>query len=239
MGTFDTTDGSFALSAPHDRRRVIPRSLHLHHEMRRFLLLLLFLLFLRGPLRAADPASLQIRIEEGDGLTYPLGSRATRGITIVVSDEAGNPVEGASVSFGLPETGPSGVFSNESKTEIVTTHADGRASVWGMRWNRQAGSFNIRVTAGKGEARAGTVVSQNLAEAPAGNVGVGRSSHKWLWIALAAAGAAGVGIAVATRGGNSSNCSSTVVLPANPCVSSPDTLGVTVIGSPTINLGHP
>src|SRR5580700_3712646 len=97
--------------------RVFPRALHLHHEMRRFLLLSLCLVFLCGPLPAADPASLQIHIEEGDGLTYPLGSRATRGITIVVSDEAGNPVDGASVTFGLPETGPSGVFSNESKTE--------------------------------------------------------------------------------------------------------------------------
>ncbi len=173
-------------------------------------------------------------------MTYPLGSRATRGITIIVSDESGNPVEGASVSFGLPETGPSGVFSNDSKTEIVTTHADGRASVWGMRWNRQAGSFNIRVTAGRGQARAGTVVSQNLAEAPAGNVGAGSGSHKWLWIGLAAAGAAGAGIAVAKRGGgSSSSCSSTVVLASNPCPSSPDTLGVTVIGSPAINLGHP
>jgi hypothetical protein len=220
--------------------RVFPRATHLTHVFRRSLILAIVLLFLRGPLRAADPASLQIRIEEGDGLTYPLGSRATRGVTIVVTDDAGNPVEGASVTFGLPETGPSGVFSSGSKTELLTTHADGRASVWGMRWDRQAGSFSIRVTASKGAARAGTVVSQHLAEAPGPTASVGSPSHRWLWIALAAAGAAGVGVAVALKGGSSSgSCSSTVVLPQNPCPSSSDSLGVTVIGTPTINLGHP
>ncbi len=198
---------------------------------------------------AADPASLQLRVEEGDSATYPLGSRATRGITVLVNDEAGNPVGGASVSFGLPETGPTGVFADGSRSELVATTADGRASVWGMRWNRQAGSFNLRITAGKGVARAGTVVAIRLTDAPgpaAGGSGqIGGSSqlgsgHKWLWMGLAAAGAAGVGIAVALRGGGSSgSCSSTVVLPGNPCASAADVLGVTVIGTPTINLGRP
>jgi hypothetical protein len=176
-------------------------------------------------------------------VTYPLGSRATRGITVQVSDEAGNPVAGASVSFGLPETGPTGVFADGSRSELVATKADGRASVWGMRWNRQAGSFNLRITVGKGVARAGTVVAMRLADGPAASAGGANqisSSHKWLWIGLAAAGAAGVGIAVALRGGGASgSCSSTVVLPGNPCLSEPDTLGVTVIGTPTINLGRP
>jgi hypothetical protein len=148
-----------------------------------------------------------------------------------------------SVNFGLPETGPTGVFADGSKSELVATKADGRASVWGMRWNRQAGSFNIRITAGKGATRAGTVVGLTLADAPApaGSAGsAGSSSHKWLWVALSVAGAAGVGIALAARGGGSSgSCSSTVVLPGNPCPSGSDPLGVTVIGTPTINLGHP
>jgi hypothetical protein len=126
------------------------------------------------------------------------------------------------------------------KTEILTTHADGRASVWGMKWNRQAGAFEVRITATKGQARAGTVCSQHLTDAPVPDAAQGGSpSRKWLWIALAAAGA-GAGIAVAVRsGGSSSNCSSTVVLPQNPCTSTPSSLGVTIIGQPTIGLGHP
>jgi hypothetical protein len=207
--------------------------------LRRTVLLSIILLFLRGHASAADPTGLQIRIEEGDGTTYQAGSRATRGITVLVTDQAGNPVPGASVNFSLPENGPGGVFADGSKTQLLLTHADGRASVWGMRWNRQEGSFSVRIVAGKGTARAGTEASLKLALSSGPSVSSGGSSHKWLWIGLAAAGAAGIGIAVATRGGSSSNCSSTVILAANPCQSSPDTLGVTVIGAPTINLGHP
>ncbi len=208
---------------------------------RRCLILLPALLFVRGPARGADPASLQIRVEEGDKLTYPLGSRATRGITVMVTDEAGTAVPGASVNFTLPENGPTGVFADGSKSQLMLTKADGRATVWGMRWNRQAGTFDVRVVAGKGAARAGTVVSLTLAETPGPSISSGApASHKWLWITLASAGAAaGVGVAMAMRGGSAGNCSSTVVLAGNPCPSAPDPLGVTVIGAPTINLGHP
>jgi hypothetical protein len=193
------------------------------------------------PAAPADPAALEIRVSEGDGLTYPIGSRATRGITIQITDDSGKAVDGATVSFRLPETGPGGTFSNGSKTEILTTHADGRASVWGMKWNRQAGAFDVRITATKGQARAGTVCSQHLTEAP-GPVAAqgGGSSHKWLWIGLAAAGAAGAGLAIVARGhSGSSTCSSTVVLPQNPCSSTPSSTGITIIGQPTINLGTP
>ena len=68
-----------------------------------------------------------------------MGGRATRGLTVQVTDEAGKPVEGASVSFRLPDSGPAGTFASGSRTEIVTTGGDGRAGVWGMQWNRTAG----------------------------------------------------------------------------------------------------
>jgi hypothetical protein len=192
-------------------------------------------------LQAQDPPSLEIRVAEGDGLAYPIGSRATRGITIQILDDAGKPVEGVTVSFRLPDMGPGGTFSDGSKNETLTTHADGRASIWGMKWNRLPGAFEVRITATKGQARAGMVSTQRLTEAPvlaAANVG---SSHKWLWIALAAVAAgAGAGAAFAARGGgSSSSCSSNVALPQNPCTASPNPLGLTQIGTPTINLGHP
>lgn len=114
-----------------------------------------------------DPVALIIRVTEGNGATYLIGSRATRGITIVVTDEAGTPVEGALVGFSLPADGPSGVFGSGSKTEIVSTRGDGRAVAWGMHWNRTPGPLEIRVTAVKGTARAGTVATQYLATSPA------------------------------------------------------------------------
>src|SRR5271168_2531441 len=148
-------------------------------------------------LSAQDPAIVQVRVVEGDGAVYAIGSRATRGITVQVTDESGKPVEAASVSFRLPEEGPGGTFSSGSKSEIATTRGDGRASVWGMQWNRTAGSFEVRVTVVKGQTRAGTVCAQFLSDSPgvAASARIGpRRGHKWLWIALAVAGAAAGGV---------------------------------------------
>jgi hypothetical protein len=192
------------------------------------------LLALWLPLQAAqgDPAILQIRIIEGEGLVYTAGSRATRGITVQVTDETGKPVEGASVSFRLPEDGPSGAFSTGSKSEIATTRPDGRASVWGMQWNRTVGSLEVRITAVKGQARAGTICASYISEAAAGHVSAsdsrvgGGSSHKWVWILLVAAGAVGAG-AVAAVGGKSGSGSA------------PTGAAGPSIGTPSITIGHP
>lgn len=161
---------------------------------------------------------------EGDGAVYALGSRSTRGIGVEVTDDTGKPVEEATVSFRLPEDGPGGAFSNASKTQIATTGRDGRASVWGMQWNRMPGAFEVRITVTKGEARAGTICSQTLTATsePLAKRVVG--SHKWLWIALGVAGggAATVILVRHLESGSSATGPSTVV---------------TYIGSPTITIG--
>jgi len=141
-----------------------------------------------------------------------------------VTDETGKPVDGATVSFMLPEDGPGGSFSSGSKTEIMTTHADGRAGAWGMQWNRTVGSFEIRITAVKGQARAGTVVGQFLSETSSRTTRTG-PGHKWLWISLAVAGAAAGGVASTALAGKQSA--------ATPLSS------VVRIGTPAIILGHP
>ncbi len=176
-----------------------------------------------------NPLILQIRVIEGEGVAYPLGGRATRGVTVQVTDETGRPIEGASVSFRLPEEGPSGSFSNGSRTEIATTKGDGKASAWGMQWNRTEGSFEIRITAVKGQARAGTVCAVYLSRLTAESgssspVKLGRN-HKWMWITLAVAGAAGAVVAAAALGGKAST-------PIGPAVTP------TTIGTPTIVIGH-
>ena len=178
---------------------------------------------------ADAPSILTIRVAEGDGAAYPVGSRATRGLTVLVTDETGRPVEGATVSFTLPAEGPGGVFSTGGRTEIAATRADGRAAVWGMQWNRTAGPFEIRITAVKGQARAGVVSSQSLSNAPevraaaSGKIHPARGGHKLLWISLVVAGAAAAGVAgVAAR-----NTSSTAASSVTPLK----------IGTPTISLG--
>jgi len=187
---------------------------------------------LATPLKAQDPAILQVRVVEGDGAVYAVGSRATKGIGIQVTDETGKPVDGATISFRLPDNGPTGTFANGSRTEIATTRADGRASAWGMQWNRSPGLLEIRITAVKGETRAGILCSQYLTDAPDAKVGGSHgshnigSSHKWLWIAVAVAGAAGGSIAAVAIGGKTSTA---------PAAST----ATVTIGVPSITLGHP
>lgn len=178
---------------------------------------------------AQSPAILQIKVMEGEGSVYAVGARATRGLTVQVTDETGKPVEGATVSFRLPDSGPTGTFASGSRTEIVTTRADGRAGVWGMQWNRTSGSLEIRITALKGQTRAGTVCGLYLSDSPEARASTARvgphGGHKWLWIGLAVGGAAAGAVAVAALTKKSSESTTTPVS--------------VQIGTPTIIVGQP
>jgi hypothetical protein len=174
----------------------------------------------------------QLQVVEGDGATYQPGTRATRGLTVLVTDDDGQPVDMASVSFRLPDNGATGTFNSGLRTEVVTTGPDGRASVWGMKWNDTAGPVQIHITALKGTARAGIVSTQYLSESAtpaAGGQGEFKTSHhghKWLWLVVAAAaGGGGAGFAMMHSGGSSNN--------ANPAVA-----GIS-IGAPSVTVGHP
>jgi hypothetical protein len=174
----------------------------------------------------------QLRVVEGDGVTYQTGTRATRGLTVLVTDEAGQPVDKASVSFRLPEQGATGTFSSGLRTEVVTTGPDGRASIWGMQWNKTPGPVQIHITAVKDQARAGIISTQHLSDVvtpTAGGQGEFKASHgghKWIWLVAAAAAAAGGAGFALMRSGGSSN-------PSNPAVA-----GLS-IGAPSITVGHP
>jgi hypothetical protein len=148
-----------------------------------------------------------------------------------VTDETGKPVEGASVSFRLPDDGPSGAFASGSRTEIATTRPDGKASAWGMQWNRTEGSFEIKITAVKGQARAGTVCAVYLSKATAevdapAPMKLARS-HKWLWIGVAVAAGVGVAVAAVALGAKAST------------TQTGPTVTPTTIGTPSIVIGHP
>jgi hypothetical protein len=178
---------------------------------------------------------LLIRIVEGEGAVYPIGSRATRGITIQVTDETGKPVDNAAVVFRLPEDGPTGTFSSGMPTEVVPTGADGRANVWGMQWNRVTGPLEVRITAAKGQARAGTVCALYLSNAltnalsssePRPSKAGGWRGHKKIWIGVGIAAAAFVGVAaVSSRGTPSPAAAAGVNAPH--------------IGTPSIIIGKP
>lgn len=173
----------------------------------------------------------QLQVVEGDGVIYQPGTRATRGITVLVTDEAGQPVDMASVSFRLPDQGPTGTFNSGLRTEVVTTGADGRASVWGMKWNNTPGTVQVRITAVKDQARAGIISTQHISEhaiLSAGGQGefkASHGSHKWIWFAVAAvAGGAAAFAFLHSRSPSSST---------NPAVA-----GIS-IGAPSVIVSHP
>ncbi|MCE5307939.1 MAG: hypothetical protein LLG20_09860 [Acidobacteriales bacterium] len=184
-----------------------------------------------------EAAILQIRVVEGEGAVHAAGSRASRGLVLEITDETGKPVSGAAVNFRLPDEGPGGVFANGMKTEVIITSPDGRAALWGMQWNHVEGPFQIRVTAAKGQARAGTVVSQYLSQAAAGKPSgattarpvamAGKSRSRWLWIGLIAAGAVGGGMAAGMSKGSTADAAGAST---SPSVS---------VGAPSISVGKP
>jgi hypothetical protein len=178
---------------------------------------------------AAQVAVLQIQITEGDGAVYAPGSRSTRPLAVQVTDETGQPVAGATVSFLFPEQGPSGIFSNGLRTELAKTDSSGRASVRNFQLTRIGGAFSIRITAIKDQARAGTVASQYISEtaAPAARQILRKPGRKRMLIAIAiGAGVAGAAVLASSRGGSNTPGAG----------SSPPPLS---IGTPTITIGRP
>ncbi len=162
-------------------------------------------------LAAADatpaPSILLIRLLHGDGAVHRTGSRVRSALAVEVTDEAGNPIEGAAVSFRLPAEGPGGAFASGLHTDVVLTGAEGRAEASNIQWNKSAGLFEIRVTAAKGRTRASLTVMQRLTtgqedETASVSPRLAQSNKRWKTVLLvggAAAGALLAGLAMAKR----------------------------------------
>ena len=194
------------------------------------------------------PTILQIRVLEGESAVHTAGARAIRPLTLQITDETGKPVEGATVSFRLPEQGASGHFGNGLRSELVTSTDEGRAIAWGIQWDKAAGPVEIRITAAKGEARAGTITSLYLREAPAAGqltqkVQIENSREErtvsrpnWKWIALSAlvAGAAAGGIAALT-GASKAPTFQQPFPSASPTAQQP----AFSLGAPVLSVGKP
>ena len=114
----------------------------------------------------ARNTALRITVVAGEGEKYSAGMHANKPLVIQVTDGLGHPVEGARVSFQLPEEGPGGTFGNGLRTDLAITDASGRANVRGLQINRIPGQFTIRITAAKEQARAGVVVNQWVQSVP-------------------------------------------------------------------------
>lgn len=158
---------------------------------------------------------------------------------VQVADQTGKPVAGAAVTFRLPDEGPTGVFASGLRTEVAVTGADGRAAVWGIQWNRTAGPLQVRVTALKGQNRAGIVVSQYLSDAvpdkstqaPRSLAGGGSRGKLFYGLLLVTAGAAAGGAAI--------GLSRYSKQPAQAAAAEALTAPPTSVGPPVISIGKP
>lgn len=198
----------------------------------------------------AAPALLRIRIVEGDSAVHTAGTRSTQPIVVFLADETGQPVANASVSVRLPEEGPSGMFTSGLRSEVLLTGLDGRVAIRGIQWNRVAGAMAVRITASKGEARAGIISTQYLTE-PAGaqaRRAGGESSSprqqpsvdsgprsKWVVVAALVGAAAAGGVAAAARGGRGA----TPAAGPPPAATTQPPVPTVSIGAPVITVGRP
>jgi len=170
---------------------------------------------------------------EGEGAIHPARAKSSRGLVIEITDETGKPVDGAAVSFRLPEEGPGATFVRGMRTEIAITTPDGRASFHELLTGTTPGPFQIRVTAVKDSIRAGTVVDQYISDAPVKGSGSksmvsGKGSRKWMLWAAVAGGAAAAAV-VAGMSGGSGGSPSTPAAPSTP----------PTIGAPSVSVGRP
>jgi hypothetical protein len=178
------------------------------------------LLFSTG-LSSFAQTGLKVVVVEGEGALNNIEAHHAKEPVIRVEDEDGEPLGGAVVSFILPGRGSSGAFGAGEASLTLTTGRDGLAAGRGLKPNRIAGPFKIRVTASlHGEIATTDIHQTNVGPA---NAASGRTKKVAL---LAVIGGAAIGgVVAATRGGKSSPAGSNA--------------GASVPGSATVVVGTP
>jgi hypothetical protein len=138
------------------------------------------------------PTRIDVVVVGGEGAVHNPGQRVSQAPAVRVEDENQKPVSGAAVVFTLPIAGPTGEFSNGSKSLTILTDANGMAAAQGLKTNQVAGKLQIYVMASYRGLRSRNLINQL-------NTGDARDAHKGngkLWAILAVVGAAAAGGAV-------------------------------------------
>ena len=165
---------------------------------------LLLLMFASQPMMVSaqsPPAALNIVVLDGEGSIDNIGQRAAHDPSVRIEDENHKPVSGAAVVFTLPTEGPSGEFSNGSKTLTVITDNQGVATAQGLKVNWSPGKLQIHINASYRGQTARANITQFSMAVPGKTA---KHSNKTLWIIVAvAAGAAGGSVAALSHGSSS------------------------------------
>jgi len=133
--------------------------------------------------QATAQAKLRIVVVEGEGAKNVAQQIAPKQLIVRVLDANDRPVEGAAVTFKAPANGPSGDFTDDSKSIRVLTDTDGVANAGPYHPNAARGVYPIQVRAEFQRALATVNISQM-------NVVQGKSHKKMIAIIAIVAGAA-------------------------------------------------
>ncbi len=106
----------------------------------------------------------------------------------------------------------------------MTTDAQGRATVRGIRFNNQSGQMQIRATASYGGQTATATITQTNVGGPAASRGLSTTAKVLIIVGIAAG--VTVGAILATRGSSSSSSSSAAAPPITI------TAGTPTVGAP-------
>lgn len=163
-----------------------------------------------SPLCAQDSVAAQdsappfrIMVLEGEGAVNNIHEVVNRAVSVEVDDVNHNPLSGVSVTFFLPNDGPSGLFPNGSRVLTVFTDDKGVAVSRSIHFNNQVGLMKIDVVA----TLFSQTVSHSIMQTNVGSPASVKSSYvpaaggaklaprphskKWIVIAIVAAVAAG------------------------------------------------
>lgn len=184
--------------------------------------------FLVSSIYGAD--SLRVVVLEGDGAINNISLQRAKEPVVRVETTAGTPIAGAAVTFLTPTNGPGAVFINNSPTTTVITDSEGRAIGRGLRPNKVAGQFEIRVNA----SHEGSTATARIIQTNAEPVGISRGSSKTIAILAIVGGAVAGGAALAARGGGGRSASG-----APPVATAPGPVTGTVIRPGTPSFGAP
>jgi hypothetical protein len=166
--------------------------------------------FGQAPETAASNAPvLHISVLEGNNAINSLSSGRSVTPVVEVRDQNDFPVEGATVTFTLPASGPGGTFRGNQVSYSARSDSHGQVSA-PFLVNGLAGKFRIQVTATAGNRKGEAWIAQTNATGE--YAGVAAPRHPWYkkWYVWAVIGGAAAGVATwaATRNSGSAPGSS-------------------------------
>ncbi len=116
-----------------------------------------------GPTTPAQSNQLRVRLADLGKSTVEANSIMT-GYAVQVTDSSGLPVSDAAVAIRFPDEGPTGYFVNGEHSGVAYTDVSGVAKFPQVNWGATPGTVAIRVTAVKGDLRAGALIEQVITE---------------------------------------------------------------------------